>query len=237
MSSLKRFVRREIIGREKVFVARVISDPVLIDFDESVLGAPVWVVDLDIGGNRPVKNVPIKADGSGGRFYAQLNQTVQVRRTALGRMYVVGPGDVSIASLTDQVYDLNTLQPGASTDTGFTREFEPFRFYQGPASVLGNPDITFAVEGGDDSITRSSGSYIVDGFVIGQTIEIQRTTANDGQLTVTAVSALVVNVSETLVNEGPVSSIGMGAIGTSLWADNQTFFPFSRLVDANGNPV
>ena len=237
MTAIKQLIRREIISREREFVATVISNPSMVDFDQSASGAPTWVVDLDIGGNRPAKNVPIKASGSGDRFYAQLGQTVLVRRTALGRLYVIGPGDRTAGSLVETVYSLETGNPSTVTTTEFVRRFFPLEYYQGTA-MLGNPTVTFAVEAGDDSITRSAGSFIDDGFSIGQQIRVMRSTLNDAVFTLTGVTALQLLVSTALQNEGPiVGGVTIGVVGTSRWNDGVTFFPFSRLEDASGNPV
>ena len=66
----------------------------------------------------------------------------------------------------------------------------------------GSISITLAATG--KTITRGSGSFITDGFVIGNKITTNATN-NPGPFTITDVSALVITVSETVVDEGPVT--------------------------------
>lgn len=243
-SSLTQFIRSEIIGREFEFIATVISEPQLIHFDLSgpseSKGAPTWVVDLEIGGNRPALNIPIKASGSGSNFYAQLGQTVKVRRTALGRMFVVGPGDTTIATKNTNFYDLVTQStiPDSTQATGFSRQILPFEFYMGPTAMKGNPVVDFNVIGGDDTIFRESGDFVVDGFLAGQTVQVGGSSSNDGTVLLSNVTTTTLSTTQTLVDEQDVSNVTIGVLGTSLWNDPAgPFFPFSRIIDGDGNPV
>jgi hypothetical protein len=56
-------------------------------------------------------------------------------------------------------------------------------------------------------ITRSAGSYITDGFKVGDTITSPNAVSNPGPFTATVVTALEITVSEVLVNEGPTAGI------------------------------
>lgn len=60
-------------------------------------------------------------------------------------------------------------------------------------------------------ITRGSGSFVTDGFTEG-TIITTTATLNPGPFTVVTVAALEIVVTETLVNEGPVSKIATGIV-------------------------
>lgn len=63
------------------------------------------------------------------------------------------------------------------------------------ASVLASPAITFAEVGASaDTITRSSGSWIADGFKVGQTIEIAGTASNNITAVIAGVSATVITL-------------------------------------------
>jgi hypothetical protein len=233
---LKNLIRREIIGREREFIATVISTPELIDFDQSANGAPNWAVDLDIGSEKVVKNVPIKGSGSGNRFYAQLNQTVKVRRTALGRLLVIGPGDTTIQEKVETIYSLETGLLVSASSVGFHRTFFPLEHHMGPNALKGNPGITIAAAG--DTLTRDAGSWLVDGFLDTQSCRLAGTLLNDGIVTVSGdPTTLVLTVSEALTDEPIQTGVTLGVVGTSLWNDGVTFMPFSRLEDADGNPV
>lgn len=237
MSTLKQNIRREITSRGETIVGTVIGKLRMQRFDQTTLGAPVWVVDIEVGSNNYLKNVPVKAGANGSRFYAQLGQTVLLRRNALGRFQVVAPGDRVSTPVTIKTYDLTDGSETGSADEGFQAQVVPFEFYLGPSAMKGNPDVTFAVTGGDDTITRSVGSFIDDGFAVSDSVRIGNTSANDGVVTITAVTALVMDTSATLTNEGPIGGVGIGVVGTSLWNDTVTPFPLSRVADAQGNPV
>lgn len=69
----------------------------------------------------------------------------------------------------------------------------------GRATHAGNPTFTFAAAG--DTVTRSGGSWVTDGFAIGQRVFFAGTVSNDYAFTVTNVTALVLTTSDGLVNE------------------------------------
>lgn len=83
-------------------------------------------------------------------------------------------------------------------------------------TAAGGRTLTFAASG--KTITASSGSFISDGFVVGQTLTSAGTSSNNGTFTITNVTALVITVSETVVNEGPLSSTAT-LNATAAWAD------------------
>lgn len=51
------------------------------------------------------------------------------------------------------------------------------------------------------TITRASGSFVTDGFLVGRTIIVTNSTRNNGTYTLTNVAALVLTVAEALVDE------------------------------------
>jgi len=64
--------------------------------------------------------------------------------------------------------------------------------------------ISLTFDSGAKTITRAAGSFIADGFVIGNRITTDAA-LNPGPFTVTNVAALVITVSEAVANEGPVT--------------------------------
>jgi hypothetical protein len=125
MSNLQKFVRREIGNKRATRVATVISEMRITDFDGQSSG--VWVVDLEVGSSRPMVNVPVKADKN--RFYAQLGQSVEIRRNAHGRWEVVGPGDHIAATMVVRTYDLETQTQQSTANAGFSFNRVPFSYY------------------------------------------------------------------------------------------------------------
>lgn len=76
--------------------------------------------------------------------------------------------------------------------------------------MSGTPTLTFLEVGaGSDTITRSAGSFVADGFAIGDVITVAGSVSNNVTAAVTGVSALVLTLggaaADDLVNEGPVS--------------------------------
>lgn len=77
--------------------------------------------------------------------------------------------------------------------------------------MTGSPTLTFLEVGaGSDTITRSAGSFITDGFEVGMMITVAGSVSNNVTAAVTGVSALVLTLGaaagDDLVNEGPVSN-------------------------------
>jgi len=63
----------------------------------------------------------------------------------------------------------------------------------------GTTDLDFAT--GPDTITRATGSWITDNYVVNDRIHVTGSASNEGIKTVTAVTALVLTVAETLTGE------------------------------------
>lgn len=242
--STQQLIRREITARQE-FVARVLTNPRLINSDDAGGTDPQWVVDLDIGSSRSVKKVQIKASGSGSYFYAQLNQTVLVRKTAFGRLLVIGPGDLSRSTETVTFYDLDTQLQTGQEFVGFTRVFAPFEFYQGTKAMKGTPDLTFAATG--NTITRATGDWTTaiggDGFSAADTIRVSRSSSNNNDLLIDSLTAtvLTINVGTPVVNESLVDpaekTISIGVLGSSAWGNDGDItpnfeFPRSEIVQA-----
>ena len=80
--------------------------------------------------------------------------------------------------------------------------------------MTGTPTLTFTEVGATgDTITRSTGSWVADGFVNGDTITVTGSSGNNVTGVVATVSALVLTLDTTdLVAEGPVS--GCAVVGT-----------------------
>lgn len=76
--------------------------------------------------------------------------------------------------------------------------------------MSGSPTVTFAEVGATgDTITRSTGSFVTDGFAAGMAIDVSGSGSNNfTKAKITAVSALVLTLdTQDLVAEGPVSSV------------------------------
>lgn len=78
--------------------------------------------------------------------------------------------------------------------------------YNGAVGVTasGGRTLTFAASG--STITASSGSFVTEGYVVGMKLTVAGTSSNNGTYTIASVSATVIEVEESLTNEGPLSS-------------------------------
>jgi len=238
--SIKNVIRREVLARQQTIVGTVIRQRQISSFDSSIDGAPVWNCDVEIGSNRILMSVPIKLSGTGRAFYADRGQTVLLRRNAQGRFEIIGPGDRITSPLVIKTYNVSDGSEVTSTSRGTTFEVVPLEFYQG-TSMKGNPDVTFdQVPAANDTITRSAGSFIDDGFIVGQTIVIGKQSQENAGILGATIAAVTTSqlefAGDPLVDEGPIECT-IGVSGTSLWNDGSTPFPLVRLVDADGNPV
>lgn len=87
--------------------------------------------------------------------------------------------------------------------------------------MSGNPNLTFAEVGASgDTITRDAGSFIAEGFAIGDTITVSGSASNNVTGAITGVSALVLTMGTTdLTPEGPVSNVTITGSPTMTFAE------------------
>ncbi len=144
--NLQRLISREIRNARELIVGTVVGGQQLLNFDNSGgSGSGVFVCDVEIGSNNLLRKVPIKASQT--RFYAQLGQTVLLRRNANGRYEVIGPGDRLSQAVQTTAYDLSTGAGGTTVASGFSFVKRPLSYYAtlktGPASgVIWNDGTT-----------------------------------------------------------------------------------------------
>ncbi len=72
------------------------------------------------------------------------------------------------------------------------------------ANAQGSEGLTFAASG--HTITRTAGSWITDGFAVGQSVTIAGTASNNTTATITVLTGTVMTFGSGLVNEGPIMS-------------------------------
>ncbi len=113
------------------------------------------------------------------------------------------------------VYELDfTLERGIA-DIDFAGEAAEEFTIAAPITMAGAPALTFANEGvTGDTITRSAGSWIADGFVAGVIARVRGSASNNVDGEVASVTASVLTLGSTLLtNEGPVSGCIVSAGG------------------------
>jgi hypothetical protein len=238
--SIRELVRDEIIAREQTMVGTVVRQRKLVEFDGSVGGARCWVVDVDIGAARLVKDVPVKGGSGLRRTYADVGQTVVLRRNALGRLDIVGPGDRVMGTRKIMGYDIATGASAQQPDEGYTTQIEPYDFYQGPLYFMTPAqDVTFnQVPAANDELTRhGAGSWAADGFVAGVYIAVSGSVSNDGFYgpILSPTATVLYFAGDVFTDEGPVGGVSVGH--TTRWADNATPYPVRTTRDALGNII
>lgn len=129
--SLKRLINREIEVRRERIRGTVMTELRQLNFDPVGVQFPTYVVDVDVGSDRIMQNVPVKTAGSRGRFYARPGFPVFLDKDAQGRYQVVAAGDRKVSSgnliLINEETDVTTT----GANIGFTQTREPFEFYEG----------------------------------------------------------------------------------------------------------
>jgi len=94
---------------------------------------------------------------------------------------------------------------------------------QSTVRMTGSPNVTFAEVGATgDTITRSAGSFVADGFAVGDIVTIVDSVSNDGTTLVgiAGVSALVLTLdTDDLVDEGPVAGVTITATPAITFAE------------------
>lgn len=76
--------------------------------------------------------------------------------------------------------------------------------------MTGSPNITFS-NLNPDTIVRSSGSFITDGFVAGDKITVSNSVSNNGVFTIQSLTATTITlpVTEFLTDEGPLAGVSI----------------------------
>jgi hypothetical protein len=73
-------------------------------------------------------------------------------------------------------------------------------------TMTGAPSITFAAT---TTATRATGSFIADGFLVGDVVTITGTASNNFTKAITALSATVMTFASGVANEGPIGTVVM----------------------------
>lgn len=156
-------------------------------------------------------------------------------------------------NLTKESYTSNEITPSMQTidmrhgvrsaEGSLSAELSPGTYSDFMGSVLARDftvggsttgaEVTIATSGSFFTVTRTAGSYLADGFYVGNLVRLAGaglSAANAGNnLLVVAMSALVMTVqvlsSTTLVPEGPISAVDVAVVG------KQTYVPLSGHTD------
>lgn len=139
-NATQQLVSRDIRARQEIRRGTVLTDPRRFNYDPSTLSSNVYVVDVDIGGRRPLRNVPVKSSsGIGGRAYALPGKAVEVQRNAGGRWIVIGPADRTSAIGSVTLLDEATGATSVGTPVGYTSVPRYWDYWEAADHVWGSP--------------------------------------------------------------------------------------------------
>jgi len=174
---------------------------------------PLQVIDSDAGkaimGQDPSGNfsgwAPVDNTTFSVRTRKMLRNLGWEERTSAGVLDQVHSGLRTLGAFLDETESTGDgayYQFGTDTATNTTVDFT----FTGPVNEavpsfveVGNPaTFTFDTGAPDDQMTRASGSFIDDGFVVGGqvTVRAATTSANDGTYTITGVAALALTFAD-----------------------------------------
>ena len=94
-TDLLRLIERQVKRRRERIRGKMVSDPYFVHVDPGGNRFKTLVGDVDVGSNRILKAVPIKANGKS-RYYARALSPVFCERDARGRWQVIAPADRQI---------------------------------------------------------------------------------------------------------------------------------------------
>jgi len=126
----QKLINRDIKARQETRRGTVLTDPRLLNYDTASINRSVFVVDVDIGATRPLRNVLVKSPvGAGGRGFAARGKAVEVQRNAGGRWIVVGASDRINSTSAVQLLDESNDTVSTGPPRGHTSIRRPFNYY------------------------------------------------------------------------------------------------------------
>ncbi len=130
LSPTQQVVDRDIRARQEFRRGTVLTPILAKTFDTSGVNSTVFVVDVDIGTSRPVRDVIVKStSGKGGRAYAEVGKAVDIQRNQGGRWFCVGASDRTRSIGQVQEFNESTETFGAQVAEGFTTTIRPYDFF------------------------------------------------------------------------------------------------------------
>lgn len=130
MNDIQKLIDRDIRAKQEVRRGTVLTEPKILNMDASLLDRTVFVVDVDIGATRPIRDVLVKSStGEGNRAYAQQGKAVEIARNAGGRWIVIGSADRITATSSVQLLDESDDTVSAGPPAGFSYGRRAFDYY------------------------------------------------------------------------------------------------------------
>lgn len=187
----------EIIGIEENVTAAYDTDSKRLTFaltfdSDYAIGVPVDF-DFDLS---PIGNI-----GTAGSPDITLGAGIDLSLTLGLDLSDQPPGTEDLAADTEltELNSIDDLTEAIKTEFALSPEQAPatalsdadqveIAFVDSGAEMTGSPRLTFADSGDADTITRSGGSWLTDGFRVEQQISVTGTGSNNGSFTIAAIS-------------------------------------------------
>jgi hypothetical protein len=133
-------------------------------------------------------------------------------------------GDVSINTIDSNI---RAYVDGAVTITA-TGQTDVFAGSEGTQHVTGSPTLVFTDAGSSDTISRSAGSWIADGFRAGQTIHVADTGNNDGYFQIQSLTDKLVTLVTGDVLTSQTTAAATVKAGPAFQGESQQKLTFKR---------
>lgn len=176
---------------------------------------------LNVGDKFTFKTTAPRWDSAG---ITAARQALAAQNKTVRSVLVVG--DLADADDAEDIVDEMNLYETANQRFTFARVQVRDRLPQAELSkngkkMTGNPNLTFAEVGGTgDTITRSAGSWIADGFAVGDWIVVTGSASNNVAGPIASLTATVITLGTTdLAAEGPVAGVSVTAYETLTFAE------------------
>ena len=138
-TATQQLIERDIRARQEFRRGTVLTDAKRVNYDLSGVTSTVYVVDVDIGAARPIRDVIVKSSsGIGGRAYAQVGKPVDIQRNQGGRWFCVGASDRVRNVGEVQEFDEATETFSVGVSDGFTSLIRPYDYWQDSANQYGS---------------------------------------------------------------------------------------------------
>lgn len=155
-SATQKLLQRDIRAGQEVRRGTVLTNPKRLNYDPAQVNSNLYVVDVNIGGSRPMRNVPVKSiSGLGGRSFALPGKAVEVQRNAGGRWIVIGPADRVQATGTTQLFNEASQSTVLSNGVGFRQVPRFFNYWQIAGNAWGSRGF------GDTIILDGDGNEVI----------------------------------------------------------------------------
>jgi hypothetical protein len=187
--------------------------------DFLIANAPFPMLCIDSDAGKYIIGQDISGNNNGFTWLDSVTHSIRTRKLlrntgwdevdADGNTIARYVGVVTLGSFEDEANDKAYYQFGTDTTVDDTVDFD----FAGPVNEavkffddIGNPDTFTYVDGagGDDTVTRATGSFITDGFKVGgqMTTRDSNTPANDGTYIITGVAALTLTFATASFDTG-----------------------------------